>query len=877
MEMLESEDDRLKVRAAVEELGSLEAYTHLIAENNALIRNSDLDNGRRIVRERTAIFAELTRTWAEEQQERWGYKKAFAVAALGGTGRGEMTPYSDTDFAFLFDDAIEGNEFLMELQTQVLHTRSFESRYGFRCESMPFSLDDIPELEGKQLNSFLDMRPVYDPHGLVDAFRDRIRATFDPFEHFLYVMKFWRDQWQEASFNNESLDNFDIKNDGLRIFLAGIWILGGKQFQHSHEIYQDLHDSRDLEAYEFLLRIRAFIHSRRKASRRPGAGGNHPEDVLRFEDFMSFHELLGEEADEKERHAFGNEVRRRLLSARRRVSLYSNSVIRRELRRGRVASRDTSIIYGLGGLRIETPNTQFYPAEKSQTALALLLASQRYGIDIDLMELQNSFRDAGDWLIFRPELASLFYDERGSLANTFKFLSQVEGAEERLFPGYSKFESSVDKRVMTERISLRGKMQRQKLRALEDFVTKGRATLERTDQVHSALELGSGVDVSIEAALLDSDHLAAIRLALKTKRLPVTEDDRRVEAGASTNLYDLYSSGLSGIPINEYYERYVSEAGFPVETIEIVKFLINNRSALRRYSDQGLNDERLVDEFVALCGSESRLRALFVFTSADRSEWESEDEKPARWFNIRELYTKSLKCFHPDTDPTQSLAAFGFGPDELAILKDFGTDFFGGGYRRHVTKFASHLLQLAEDPEINTPKAYLIRDGASLIVGVACRDFKGLAATITAELWKHEIGLSQAHLFSSLNHGLVLDFFHLDLGKERAPAGLTKRIEEAISGHRFTKEERDEALPKLKGNLSFREWNPEQYCLRFESEEDNRGLIYTLVSKLFRHLRANIFALSAHSSKKRAFVSVYLNLPEDLSAEEATRLIDEYF
>ena len=35
---------------------------------------------------------------------------------VAGTGRAEMAPCSDNDFAFLFEDALEGNSFLLELQ-----------------------------------------------------------------------------------------------------------------------------------------------------------------------------------------------------------------------------------------------------------------------------------------------------------------------------------------------------------------------------------------------------------------------------------------------------------------------------------------------------------------------------------------------------------------------------------------------------------------------------------------------------------------------------------------------------------------------------------------------------------------------------------------
>lgn len=857
-------------------LGPRGAFEKLLSANDELIRSDRLNIGRKIVSERTAIYTRLVHQWAKEQHALLGYDKPFAVVALGGTGRGEVTPFSDTDFAFLFDGALEGNTFLMELQNQVLHTRSFETQFGFRCEALPFSLDNVPTLDGKQLNSFLDMDAVHDPSGLTETFRQRIRETYDPFEHFLHVREFWKGQWEKATHRTEDLSEFDIKNEGLRIFLAGIWTLAGKNFQRSHEIYDALEDRRDLEAYEFLLRIRAFVHSRRVEKRKPSAGGNHPEDILSFEDFLSFGDLLGPDADEKARFEFGNEIRARLLAARRRIALFANGVIRHELELGRVVSHSRSIVYGLGGLYLSAPREDS-AVERSRSAVSLLLASQRYRTPIDLTELQNTFRDAGDWLVRVPELSSLFYEESGSLADTFRFLAQVEGAEERLFPGYAKFESSLDERVMTERKSLRGKLQREKIRALEQFLADGRSALEASATGHQTLDFKTEVNKDIETALLDSDHIAAIKLALKTKRLPLTDDDRVLRENNASSLYDRYSSGFSETPLADYYQPLVTEGGFSEQTIEIVRFLVANRRAFKVFARSGIADDQLVEDFARLCGTENRLRALFVFTCADRTEWAAEKDHPTRWFNIKELYAKTRKRFQPTSDPTTILAASGYSHDELEILKDFGQDFFAGRYRRYANRFGSRLLQLAEDPEFNQPKAALLRDGASVILGVAARDLRGLAATISAVLWKNGIGLRQAHLFSSTRHGLAMDFFHLTRRDQPFPDDLSDLMEQAISSRLHINEADDQHLPPLNGIITYDEWRPNQYCLRFEGDEENDGLIYSLTYKMYRYLKADIFGLSAHSAGTRSFVSIYHNLPEDLSPDEARRLVNEQF
>src|SRR4051794_10149277 len=164
--------------ALLREAGPLETYRRLTAENDALIQNADLDRGQEIVEERTALHNVIVADWAERQRTALGYTRPFALVALGGTGREEVTPYSDLDYAFLVDDEVEGNKFLLELQRQTLHTTEFEQAHGFAMAPMPFDLDDVKKVSGKELISFLDLRPVHDPDDLATAFRARIRATY---------------------------------------------------------------------------------------------------------------------------------------------------------------------------------------------------------------------------------------------------------------------------------------------------------------------------------------------------------------------------------------------------------------------------------------------------------------------------------------------------------------------------------------------------------------------------------------------------------------------------------------------------------------------------------------------------------------------------
>ena len=879
-------DEHMTVReqhvlSLANEIGPLKAFQQLTAENDALIRQPTLDNGREIACERTAIYTALVHAWVERERRAFGYDKPFALVALGGTGRNEMTPCSDNDFAFFFEGTLEDNPFLKHLQGQILHRGEFSEAHGFKCEALPFTLSDVPNLDAKQLNSFLDMRAVYDPEGLTGIFRDRIRATYDPFDQFLHLLSTWTKVWEPASWLCERLDAFDIKNEGLRIFLAGIWTLATERFQPSWEIYESAAcRAKDLAAYAFLLRIRGIVQLRHPNMAQNVAPGSHPEDVLGFEDFTSFGELLGEDASELERYDFANGVRAQLLSARRRVGRFARGIIQTALRTGRPVKRGGPIVLGSAGLHYRPPK-DWSPdnEEKSRAALSLLLASQRYGLEVDPSEVHATFLDIGDWLEPVPELAELFYEERGSLAKVFTFLAGTDGAEERLFTGYARFEASLDGRVVDEKRSLRGALERQKIQILEKYVREGKLRLVQAVSEAKLRDLSKNLSVEVEAALLGADELAAIKLALKTKRLPVTPDDLQRRSDADRPLHERLSTGISGIPLEKYYDIYGRACGFSEATLNLTRFLVRNRRAFRVYARVGYNADEQVARFVHLCRTEVWLRALFVFTQADQAEWQPADVHPAHsaeGFNVRELYVKAMAAYHPAPDMSELLSRAGFTSDHLGIFEDL-RGVFSGAYRELSHRFCYHLIELAENPN-KGPLVRVIWVGPSTIIGVAARDYRGLAASITGALAGEGIPLLQAHLFSASRYGLALDFFHVSLPARSVGSELSQHLEEVILEKRLISDREEDPLAPLQGEIILRPWDDKgRYQLLVAAPDRAKGLIHTLTYRIYRYLGANIFGLSAYSVHGTAHVSIYHDLPQELSLEEARTIVAEKF
>jgi hypothetical protein len=152
-----------------------------------------------------------------------------------------------------------------------------------------------------------------------------------------------------------------------------------------------------------------------------------------------------------------------------------------------------------------------------------------------------------------------------------------------------------------------------------------------------------------------------------------------------------------------------------------------------------------------------------------------------------------------------------------------------------------------------------------------------LAATISGALWHRQIDLRQAHLFSATHHHLALDFFHLAPREQPWSADLTRFIADAIQQQLFIADADEAGLPRITGTASLRPWRHGLHCLRFDTGEVASGIVYALTYRIYRHLRGNIFGLTAHTTRGRAFVSVYHRLPSDLSFEQAQSLTLEHF
>ena len=137
---------------------------------------------------------------------------------------------------------------------------------------------------------------------------------------------------------------------------------------------------------------------------------------------------------------------------------------------------------------------------------------------------------------------------------------------------------------------------REKLEALDICLRIGWERLAQGRAQWDPLKDGLSEMLVVESALLDSDHLAAVKLAILTKRLPMTVEDMDCQADESLELHERFASGFSGIGLTEYFTAYASEAGFTETTVRVAEFLVANRRSLKQFSRHGRNNEYIVSE-----------------------------------------------------------------------------------------------------------------------------------------------------------------------------------------------------------------------------------------------------------------------------------------
>lgn len=232
--------------------------------------------------------------------------------------------------------------------------------------------------------------------------------------------------------------------------------------------------------------------------------------------------------------------------------------------------------------------------------------------------------------------------------------------------------------------------------------------------------------------------------------------------------------------------------------------------------------------------------------------------------------------YHPLAEMEKQLVNAGFTSDQLDLFEDL-RGVFNGAYAGLSHRFCYHLVELAENPSKGA-LVKLIFDGPSTIIGVAAKDYRGLATTITGALAERGIPMIQAHLFSAKRYGLALDFFHISLPDRLQGNELTKDLQSLIQKQMLFPESPGSPRPLERGTFTLRLWDESgRYQLHMVTQNHSIGLIHAITSRIYLHLQGNIFGLTAYTGRDSAYITVCHTLPDHLSLGDAQAILEREF
>ncbi len=272
------------------------------------------DPGLRLTRARAVIvdvliqnlFAYAIEVIAENSDS----AKPMCILAIGGYGRGELSPHSDIDLMFLYPQKSMGKslEFLKKTMTREILYPLWDTgmKVGHASREVKEAINEAQK-DIRNKNSMLDARYVCGDRKVAQNFISRFLKFCRRNQPAKYLTELLRHQEERRAEKGSTvfLQAPDVKNGvgGLRDYQGILWMAKVKFDQEgldglvSRKYLSDPEAKSLEEAYSFLLRVRNELHFRSKRpvdvlhlEKQPevalGLGYDEPDIFRRVESFM---------------------------------------------------------------------------------------------------------------------------------------------------------------------------------------------------------------------------------------------------------------------------------------------------------------------------------------------------------------------------------------------------------------------------------------------------------------------------------------------------------------------------------------------------------------------------------------------------------------
>ncbi len=556
--------------SGLEQSAWIEALRDGLAESDQRIRTAALNDGWTIVNHRGRVIREAMKSFYQQVVRESPPRGAFAIHALGGTGRQEVCPGSDVDVGIVVENIEENEHFLHHVSQQLREIAPLVPglRDVVKANAFP-DLADEKHFDLTSLASLLDGDLLVGDVGFDHRIRRvcQQRAAVLGLEFIFAINQDLRQFDQLYPQLPGDVGAFHVKNGigGLRNFQMTMWLYSFERWIPSVQVYQQVRSTRRfdsegaptpkvLNAVSILFSVRCWIEQRRQDQRREQQPTDPPQKRR---------EKLLIDVDDMEAflNRFGAEGLTGLNAARETISSYRRETLDRLLEHGVVVPEtDGLVIWGANGLHIGI-DAMF--RDSTDLFYSLYGAQQRFLIPIDKPTKRAAQKNIAESL--RPDAALIaMMVAPGAIFPALRDWSEY-GILDKLIPGFDQLASRLYQPGHRAATLTRAARALQRVESLEYLSARKPSDVGLLESFFLR-----------QYQAIGASALCALRLALLTDEIPQT-------------LYDSaepYASSVNGY-IKDFLSRVPGLSGATLRTVEFLLLMKRELLKASEMSDQG--------------------------------------------------------------------------------------------------------------------------------------------------------------------------------------------------------------------------------------------------------------------------------------------------
>lgn len=560
--------------SGVEQFPWIDALRDGLVESDKMIRTASIADGWAIVHHRGRVIREAMRCFYEQVIQESPPRGAFAIHALGGTGRLEICPGSDVDVGIVVENIEENEHFFQHVGQQLRRVAPLVPGLRDVVKANGFSdLADEKHFDLTSMASLLDADLLVGDAGFDHRIR-RVcqRRAAELGLNFIFAINNDLRQFdQRYPQPPGDVGEFHVKNGigGLRNFQMTMWLYSFERWIPSVQVYEQARSTRRfdsegaptpkvLDAVGILFSVRCWIEQHRSDQ-------CHLEQSQNLKPKHRDNLLINVDDMEAFLTRFGAEGLTALNAERETISSYRRETLDRLLERGVVVpNTDGSVVWGANGLRIAA-DAMFRDA--TEVFYSLYGAQQRFQLSIDKSTKRAAQKNIARSL--RPDAAFIrLMVDPGPILPALRDWSEY-GILDKLLPGFGELAKTLYQPGHRAATLTRAARAIQRIESLETLASRKPSDVSAIESYFLR-----------QYQVIGESAICALRLALLTEEIPQTLYDDAESYASSVN--DYINDSLAHVP------------GLSGATLRTVEFLLLVKRELLKSSE--MSDQAQVME-----------------------------------------------------------------------------------------------------------------------------------------------------------------------------------------------------------------------------------------------------------------------------------------